>query len=347
MTIIYLTDSYKGGANNFLEQNIKYNLSKKKKVVVINNNYLETFPNIKKDKNLKYYNLDIFDDKKKIKKLIKSFNKNNNIFFFTNYAILVYYFFSFLNLEKNRNKFAIALHSGVFNYNLKTILGIFLFSIFALRLDYIIFGSNSSKQWWLSFFPWFNKINNKIIFNGVEKRNVKKRKKKIFKISFIGRLEHENDPELFLNLYQINKNKKNMQFNIFGDGSLKKKFQNKFAEVKFWGWSKQKKIYLNTDICVITSPINNFPYVALESNSYGIPVLTAARGDIRKIVKNNYSGYILKERTVENFDFFLRKTINNYKKLSKNSFENAKKYEVNKSCQKIWRYLEIDNYNSR
>ena len=138
-----------------------------------------------------------------------------------------------------------------------------------------------------------------------------------------------------------------MQFNIFGDGSLKKKFQNKFAEVKFWGWSKQKKIYLNTDICVITSPINNFPYVALESNSYGIPVLTAARGDIRKIVKNNYSGYILKERTVENFDFFLRKTINNYKKLSKNSFENAKKYEVNKSCQKIWRYLEIDNYNSR
>ena len=71
MTIIYLTDSYKGGANNFLEQNIKYNLSKKKKVVVINNNYLETFPNIKKDKNLKYYNLDIFDDKKKNKKVNK------------------------------------------------------------------------------------------------------------------------------------------------------------------------------------------------------------------------------------------------------------------------------------
>ena len=167
------------------------------------------------------------------------------------------------------------------------------------------------------------------------------------RISLLGRLENENDPELFLKLHLLNKNNKDMQFNVFGDGSLKKKFKEKYKTVKFWGWTNQKKIYHNTDICVITSPFNNFPYVALESNSYGIPVITAARGDIRKIVKNNYSGYIFKERTVKNFDIFLRKTLKNYKKLSENSFRNAKKFDVNKSCQKIWRFLKIENYNIR
>ena len=42
-----------------------------------------------------------------------------------------------------------ALHSGIFLINLKLILGLFLFSIIALKLDYLIFGSNSSKDWWL------------------------------------------------------------------------------------------------------------------------------------------------------------------------------------------------------
>ena len=45
-----------------------------------------------------------------------------------------------------------ALHSGIFLINLKLILGLFLFSIIALKLDYLIFGSNSSKDWWLKNF---------------------------------------------------------------------------------------------------------------------------------------------------------------------------------------------------
>ena len=45
----------------------------------------------------------------------------------------------------------------------------------------------------------------------------------------------------------------------------------------------QKKDLCKYDIAIITSPLNNFPYVALESSSYGIPVVTAAEGDIRKL----------------------------------------------------------------
>ena len=109
--------------------------------------------------------------------------------------------------------------------------------------------------------------------------------------------------------------------------------------MKFWGWSDHKKIYSNTDILIITSPLHNFPYVALESNSYGIPVITAAKGDVRKIVKNNFNGYVFRKRTPENFSHFIAKTVQNYKYLSNNSFINAKKYNVFISCSKIWNFL--------
>ena len=95
---------------------------------------------------------------------------------------------------------------------------------------------------------------------------------------------------------------------IFGDGILKDELRNKTNKgVKFWGWTDKKYIPIH-DITIITSPINNFPYVALESNSNGIPVITAAQGDIRKIIKNNLNGYILKERTAKNFNVFVKNT---------------------------------------
>ena len=242
MTIIYFADSYKGGTNIFLEQNIKYNLERKQKVIVFSKNFTKIFPNVKKNKNLTFFNLDVFNDNEKIKKKIKKTFNQNNIFFFTNYAVLVYYFFLFAGLKKNNNKLSIALHSGIFNYKIKTIIGLLLFSVFALKLDYIIFGSNSSKQWWFKFFPWLRSIRNKIIFNGVEKQKKKALPNKKMHISFIGRLEKENDPNMFLQLYQLNKNVNNIKFNVFGDGSLKVKLNKKFKKVKFWGWTKKKRI---------------------------------------------------------------------------------------------------------
>ena len=143
---------------------------------------------------------------------------------------------------------------------------------------------------------------------------------------------------LQISVYQIKKNK-NLKFNIFGDGSLTKKIKY-INNLKFWGWTKKEKIYNNTDITIITSPLNNFPHVALESNSYGIPVITAAKGDIRKIVKNNLNGYILNNRTIKNFNFHIDKTIRNYKYLSSNSIINAKKFDIRKSCKKIWSFLK-------
>ena len=67
-----------------------------------------------------------------------------------------------------------ALHSGIFKYNLKTLLGLFLFSILSLKLDYLVYGSNSSKMVGKTI-SWMKMIKNKVIFNGIEQIEKKKR----------------------------------------------------------------------------------------------------------------------------------------------------------------------------
>jgi glycosyltransferase involved in cell wall biosynthesis len=84
-----------------------------------------------------------------------------------------------------------------------------------------------------------------------------------------------------------------------------------------------------------------------NSNSYGIPLISAAKGDIRKIIKNNYNGYIFNKRMPQIFSYYINETIKNYKYLSKNSINHARKFNINKSCQTVWRFLKIENNNIR
>ena len=75
-------------------------------------------------------------------------------------------------------------------------------------------------------------------------------------------------------------------FNIFGNGSLYSKLKAQYSSDKiyFHGWVTRNKIYSNSNLIIITAPTNNFPYVALEAKSFGIPVISCSKGDINKII---------------------------------------------------------------
>jgi len=338
MTIIILSDGYKGGTSKFLENFIINNLKNKiNKIILIDKSPKKTFANLKKNSLLKIYKQDVLKNKKTAIKIFSKYIDEQPTFFFTNYAFLVIYFYFFFSKSA---KLAITLHSGIFVNNLKVILATTLFSIMSLKINFLIFGSNSSKLWWFSHFPWMRLVNNKVIYNGIDPGFYKKKNDKKFRISFVGRLEVENNPSLFLELSLLNKKNKNLIFNVFGNGSLKQELSIKNNNVKFWGWSDLSKIYSNTDITIITAPLNNFPYTALESQSFGKPVITCSKGDIRKIITNSVNGYYFNEPNVLIFNKYLFKTILNYDFLSKNSYKNSKKFNLNHSCKRILSFIK-------
>ena len=342
--IIFICTGLKGGTKKYIEQHIGYN--KKKNIFLISKKPKQNY-NIKYNNNISLFDESVLGNasraKRTLSRLVKNLDLKETVIFITNYAILVKFFFLFRSLQKKGIKIVITLHSGLLNITLLNLIAAFVFSFCIFSPDKIIYGSESSRKWWFKFFPWIKMKNSKIIHNGICLHSFKKRNKnKVKNISFVGRVEHENDPEFFCKLAKSTNLSKtnNYKFHIFGDGSLKKRLLSKYKKfIKFHGWSSEKKIYNISDIVIITSFVNNFPYVALESFSYGIPVVTLSKGDITKIVINKKNGLIIKKRNPEMLNKILKYVIKNYNYLSKNSYQTAKKFDEKKSCYAIWNYI--------
>ena len=343
----FLSDGYKGGANNFLNQHMNYLAENNKKVILIDKDPKKTYEKL--HNKIISHKLNINKNKKNIKNKLNQIIKYNNYktkyIVITNYAILIKYFWFLKKFRSENNKIILTIHSGIFNINLKSFIAGLIFSIIYGEIDYLFFGSISAKLWWKNTYPWMKIKKNLVHYNGVKiKKNSIKKIGKQIRISFAGRLEKENNPNFFLEIAEVYlKKDKNAIFNVFGNGSLlnvlKKQYSNN--KIIFHGWVPKEKIYLKSDLIIITAPINNYPYVALESKSYGIPVLSCSKGDISKIIKNNIDGYLLKTNSRSKMIDYIKKIRDNYFEFSKNSIKRSKKYELNLSCKKFWNSVYV------
>ena len=341
---IFLSNGYIGGASRFIYDHLCYLAKKNKKIILIDDNPYKTYSRIPYNVKVKKIEINKFRTKSE-KKLSNLFLNDNikKVIFLTNYAFLIKYF-SLINKLKNKNiRIILTIHSGLLNLSFKTYIAGLIFSLIYKKIDYLYFGSNSAKQWWLKFYPWMDIKKNLVHFNGVELQK-KSKKKRIndLSISFVGRLEKENNPEFFINIANdYLQEEKKAKFNIYGKGSLYNYLKNitKSNKIKFYGWKEKKNIYKNSDIIIITSKINNFPYVALEAKSYGIPVISCSKGDVKKIIKNDFDGYIIYTNSSKKIINLIKKIWKNYSKFSNNSILRSKLFEINEACKKFWRNI--------
>tara|TARA_B100000787_G_scaffold92203_1_gene68071 strand:- start:3806 stop:4861 length:1056 start_codon:yes stop_codon:yes gene_type:complete len=344
---IFLSNGQRGGVATFINDHVNYLSKKGKKISLIDDNPKKTYENLKKKITL----YRVVQNKKKINKILNT-GRGKKILFITNYAFLIKYFFILKDFRKNDNQIILTLHSGLLSMNIKSYVAGFFFSLLYRNVDFLFFGSNSAKNWWKRKYPWMKIKNAPIFYNGVEikkKRKVNKARKRI-NISFAARLEHENNPSLFLDIAsKFLKAKRKVSFNIYGDGQLLSELKQQYVnkDINFYGWVNKEEIYKQTDILLITGPVNNYPYAALEAKSYGIPVISCSEGDIDKIIENGKDGFIKKTNKPEIMIKLINKILNNYDFFSDNSYLRSLEFDINKSCEKIWRKIEIENYNFR
>lgn len=342
---IFISNGYKGGNSTFALNHMIYLNKLKKKIILIDDNPSQTYDLIPKGikifkiKNNKFS----FDTNAKLKNIIIN-NLEKKKIFITNYAFIIKYFSIFINLKKN-TKIILTIHSGLLNLKIKNYIAGFLFSLIYSKIDYLYFGSSSAKKWWKKKFPWMEIEKSLVHYNGVKlNKKLKYRKlKKTINISFVGRLENENNPRFFIDIaQQFLKDRQNVFFNIYGDGSTKKELETSFSNKKiiFHGWRKENEIFKNTDLIIITSPVNNYPYVALEAKSFGIPAVVCSKGDIIKIVKNNVDGLIKYTNSKEKMVNLINKVLENYKYYSQNCLLRSKEYDVEKLCKSFWRSIK-------
>lgn len=207
--------------------------------------------------------------------------KNNPNAFFHSHGYKANIYNKFFKL-KYKHKTICSYHSGEIHKD-----KVFLYELLDKKTAFLsnknIAISNLIKKQLLS-------NNTNVVYNFIFKDPKYKNNNKLKDVSFVGRLSEEKNPQDFID---IANNKKDLNFNIFGDGDLNK-IINESDNIEFYGYTKdQDKIWNNTDVLLITSKYEGLPYVLIEAMSRGLIVISYKVGEIPEIINNGVNGFIV------------------------------------------------------
>jgi glycosyltransferase involved in cell wall biosynthesis len=125
-------------------------------------------------------------------------------------------------------------------------------------------------------------------------------------ILFVGRLEGQKDPLLLIDAFNyINKHHPQTRLLIVGTGVLKREVEAKIEQCRL----KEKAVLVGalppdevaelmriSDLALSTSAFEGMQMSVLEALACGLPVVSTDVGEVRRVVKNKFSGLICMER---------------------------------------------------
>ena len=171
----------------------------------------------------------------------------------------------------------------------------------------------------------------------------------------VGRLSKEKGFDDLIDVFKkvVAKNP-NYKLDIIGDGpernNLKDIIANLHLENNIILHGFQNKDYINDVLShskafIVTSYTESFGIALLEGMSYGLPgiIFDSASGSL-ELIKNNFSGYVIKNRSKDVMAKKIIKLLDNKKEISimgKNAKETAKKYSFEKIKERWLNFLEI------
>lgn len=221
-------------------------------------------------------------------------------------------------------------NSGILSQK-KALIKMFLNSIISKYSDIFVVLTKKDKDLWAAAgVKNIEVISNPCSFKNKNecKRGLSKNDGKL-KFINVGRLDYQKGLfDLIEIFYKLKDISFSWELNIYGDGSL---YNLLMERINYLGLSKNIKIhkpikdisdkYEDSDCFVMTSYYEGLPMVLIESLYFGLPIVSfdcdCGPSDI---IKNDINGYLIKERSIENYSNSIRYLINNRAKLSELSY---------------------------
>ena len=176
-----------------------------------------------------------------------------------------------------------------------------------------------------------------VVHNGVDIQNVQDFQNSKLSIVFVGRLAKPKDPLLLLKAFNdlSSELKDKASISIIGDGPKLKQLKEFIKETKLEGinllGSMSKTKVLETlkksDIFVLISDWEGFPYTIIEAMSCGLPVIASDVGGIREAI-NNECGILVKRGDQQEIKHALERLLENpslIKEMGRNAKERLEK----------------------
>lgn len=172
-------------------------------------------------------------------------------------------------------------------------------------------------------------------------------------ILFVGRLEGQKDPLLLIDTFYYIHSKNNFtRFLIAGKGSLRKKMEVKIKKyrleknVKFLGVMSQSEvaeIMRVNDVFLLTSAFEGMPRSVLESLGCGLPVVSTDVGEVKRVVKEGFSGTLVSQRKPKIIGEAVLDVLNEQENFNaKNCLSCIQDYTPNRVLEKVYKtYYQI------
>lgn len=122
--------------------------------------------------------------------------------------------------------------------------------------------------------------------------------KKSYNIGFLGRISHEKDPELFLNVMDCVRKKITVNAEIAGHGPLKAELEERYPWAVWRGWVQPSVWLKEMDLLVTTSKTEGWPLAIGEAIEAGVPVIGINVGGVGEILKD-VASYLTMNRDVQ------------------------------------------------
>ena len=218
------------------------------------------------------------------------------------------------------------------------------------NLDYVVVVNKYQEN---MYNEWFKNSNVKIvrIENSIENITVKSKLNNNAIIA-VGRFDPIKDFTSLIEVMHLAvKDNPTLKLYLLGSGEEQELLTSKIKEynlknnVIMPGFVNIKEVYkymAKSDLYVMSSFRESFALVLVEAYSCGLPVISF---DIltgpKEIVKNNKTGYLIKNRSVKEMAKKINELLNNQNKLkefSKNAYEESKIYKIDNIVKK-WENL--------
>jgi len=180
-----------------------------------------------------------------------------------------------------------------------------------------------------------NKI--EVVHNGVNVQDIQDVQNSKLSIIFVGRLAKPKDPLLLLKAFNdlSSELRNKASISIIGDGPKSKELEKFIKETRLQGVNllgsmpraKVLEILKKSDIFVLISNWEGFPYTIIEAMSCGLPVIASDVGGIKEAI-NNECGILVKRGDKQGIKDALERLFKNpslIKEMGKNARERLEK----------------------
>jgi len=174
-----------------------------------------------------------------------------------------------------------------------------------------------------TFYPYNNEAKTKHKKNFLLEREFSVNNRLVL---FVGRLEGPKDLLLLIDtFYYVNKRIPETILLIVGTGALRGKMERKIKRygleerVCFLGVLPQNRVaelMRISDVFLLTSAFEGMPMCVLEALGCGLPVVSTDVGEVKRVVKDWFSGLLCSERSAESIGGAVLKMLRECKKFS-------------------------------